>query len=545
MNGPIRPADRPGGLLTSVVGSHARPSWFVAGIEAAERGAFGPVDLAEMLDDGVDLAIRDQETAGIDVVSDGEMRRAGFFTAEFYRHLTGVRARPSDRRLGAGGHDQQHRFDVLEPIAAPDGLGVVEEFRFAVTRASRPLKVTIPGPYTLSGRLSYGPDQVYRQRNDAAEAFVPILRAELEGLVDAGATFIQIDDPSPAIHPEAPSDFAALFNASVEPVVGRVRLGAHLCFGNYLGRPLSRRTYRPVLDAMLGFRVDELVLEFANREMAEVAILGEIAAAGRDVAAGVVDVKNYHLESADEVAERIDQVLAAGVPAERLALVPDCGFSQTARWATTAKLRALVAGRDLVLGRTGRTARAMTATPTDAGVLEAAGRVQLGEWTSVALTEACLERIEALEPAVRAWAHLDAAAALAEAADRDADVRAGRPLGPLHGVPIGIKDLIDVAGMPTTAGAATFAHTATDARRDARRAAAGGRRGDRRQDPCHPVRLSRPGAHPQSLVPRTHAGRVVVGIGSRGRCPDDPSRDRHPDRRLDPAPRRRTAESSG
>jgi 5-methyltetrahydropteroyltriglutamate--homocysteine methyltransferase len=102
---------------------------------------------------------------------------------------------------------------------------------------------------------------------------------------------------------------------------------------------------------MLSFRVDELVLEFANREMAEVDLLGEIAAAGRDVGAGVIDVKNYHLESADEVAERIDAVLAAGVPAERLSLVPDCGFSQTARWATTAKLRALVAGRDLVAGR--------------------------------------------------------------------------------------------------------------------------------------------------------------------------------------------------
>ena len=99
---------------------------------------------------------------------------------------------------------------------------------------------------------------------------------------------------------------------------------------------------------MLGFDVDELVLEFANREMAEVEILGEIAAAGRDVAAGVVDVKNYYIETAEDVAERIDAVLAAGVPAERLTLVPDCGFSQTARWATLAKLRALVAGRDLV-----------------------------------------------------------------------------------------------------------------------------------------------------------------------------------------------------
>ena len=338
-------------LRTSVVGSHARPSWFVHGIDAAERGEFGPADIAEMLDDGVDLALRDQEDAGIDLVTDGEMRRAGFFTAEFYKHVTGVRALPSERRLGAGGHDQQHRFEVLEPIAAPAGLGVVDEYRYARTRARRPLKVTIPGPYTLSGRLRTGAGEVYATRDAAAEAFVPILRAELAGLVAEGASHIQIDDPSPAIHPDAPSDFAALFNAAVEPIVGRVRLGAHLCFGNYLGRPLARRTYRPVLDAMLGFRVDELVLEFANREMAEVDLLGEIAAAGRDVAAGVVDVKNYHLESADEVAERIDAVLAAGVPAGRLTLVPDCGFSQTARWATLGKLRALVAGRDLVAGR--------------------------------------------------------------------------------------------------------------------------------------------------------------------------------------------------
>jgi 5-methyltetrahydropteroyltriglutamate--homocysteine methyltransferase len=102
---------------------------------------------------------------------------------------------------------------------------------------------------------------------------------------------------------------------------------------------------------MLGFAVDELVLEFANREMAEVDLLAELVDAGRDVAAGVIDVKNYHLESADEVAHRIDAILATGVPADRLSLVPDCGFSQTARWATIAKLRALVDGRDLVRGR--------------------------------------------------------------------------------------------------------------------------------------------------------------------------------------------------
>ena len=348
---PIKPADRPGGLLTGVVGSHARPSWFVAGLDAADRGEFGPVDLSEMLDDAVDLAIRDQENAGVEVISDGEMRRAGFFTAEFYRHLTGVRTLPPPRRLGPGGHDQQHRLEVTAPIEAPDGLGVVAEYRYAAPRASRPLQVTLPGPYTLSGRLLIGPGEVYRDRVAAAGAFVPLLRAELGALVGAGASIIQVDEPSPAIHPEAGADFAALLNEAIEPAVGRARLGVHLCFGNYLGRPLARRTYRPILDAMLGFRVDELVLEFANRELAELEIVAEIVAAGRDVAVGLIDVKNSYVETADDVADRIDRVLATGVPAERLGLVPDCGFSQTARGLTVPKLRAMVAGRDLVLGR--------------------------------------------------------------------------------------------------------------------------------------------------------------------------------------------------
>jgi 5-methyltetrahydropteroyltriglutamate--homocysteine methyltransferase len=338
-------------MATSVIGSHAHPGWLDLAVAAAARGELGPADIREVQDDAVDAALRDQEDAGIDIVSDGEMRRVGFFTAEFYRHLSGLEPLDPERRLGPGGHDQQHRFRVLEPISAPEGLGVVAEFTYARTRTSRPLKVTLPGPFTLSGRLGTGPGQVYPDRIAASEAFVPILAAELAALVDSGATYIQVDEPSPAIHPEASDAFAALFNAAVAPVRGRVRMAAHLCFGNYLGRPLAARSYRPVLDQALRFDVDELVLEWANREMAELDVAADVASAGRDLGAGVVDVKSYHLESADEVARRIERVLAAGVPEDRLILVPDCGFSQTARWATRPKLRALVAGRDLVRGR--------------------------------------------------------------------------------------------------------------------------------------------------------------------------------------------------
>jgi 5-methyltetrahydropteroyltriglutamate--homocysteine methyltransferase len=300
--------------------------------------------MREVLDDAVDMALRDQEDADIDIVTDGEMRRLGFFTAEFYRHLTGLKPLEPDRKSGMAGHDQQHRFEVLEPIAAPNGLGVVAEFEYARARTRRPLKVTLPGPFTLAGRLMIG--SVYPTRADAAWAFVPLLKRELETLVQAGADFIQIDEPSPAIHPDSPAEFAALFNAAVDGVVGKVRLATHLCFGNYAGRPLARRTYAPVLDEMLRFHVDQFVLEFANREMAQLDLCQEIARHA-DIAAGVVDVKSYYLESAEDVAERVRQVLAF-VPPERLSLVPDCGFSQTARWAARSKLHALSGGARLV-----------------------------------------------------------------------------------------------------------------------------------------------------------------------------------------------------
>jgi 5-methyltetrahydropteroyltriglutamate--homocysteine methyltransferase len=173
-----------------------------AGLEARRRGELGATDVRELLDDAVDMALRDQEDAGIDLVTDGEMRRIGFFTADFYQRLTGLRALEPDRKLGVGGHDQLHRFEVLEPIAAPGGLGVVAEYTYARSRTNRPLKVTLPGPFTLAGRLVTG--NVYRTRAQAAEPFIPILNVELNSLVQAGATFYP-DRRAVASHPSAGS----------------------------------------------------------------------------------------------------------------------------------------------------------------------------------------------------------------------------------------------------------------------------------------------------------------------------------------------------
>ena len=99
MNLPIIP--------TSVIGSYAWPAWLHTALAAAERGEYGPDDMREAQDDAVDMALRDQEDAGVDIVSDGEMRRAGFFTAAFYGFLTGLRELPPRRKVGIAGHDQR------------------------------------------------------------------------------------------------------------------------------------------------------------------------------------------------------------------------------------------------------------------------------------------------------------------------------------------------------------------------------------------------------------------------------------------------------
>ncbi len=330
-------------LQTSVIGSYAWPSWFITAVEAIRAGEYGPKDVQETLDDAVDLAIRDQEEAGLDVISDGEMRRLGFFTADFYGRLQGLEALPPLRQLGPGGHDQRERYSARTRIEAPDGLGLLDEFMYAHTRTSHQLKVPCPGPYTLAGRIMSGP--VYADRMAVAREFAGIINRELKAVATNGATFIQLDEPSYAVHKHSPAAFVELFNRTVRGV--NARIGLHLCFGNYVGRPVAHRTYAPLFPHILDAHAHEIHLEMANREMAEVHLAAEVACSGKTVAAGVIDVKNYYIESAALVADRIRTVLQHVGP-EQLVLAPDCGLSQTARWAARAKLKALVAGTHIV-----------------------------------------------------------------------------------------------------------------------------------------------------------------------------------------------------
>ncbi|MGQ9909408.1 MAG: methionine synthase [Candidatus Flexifilum sp.] len=329
-------------IPTSVIGSYAWPGWLHVVLDAARRGEFGIDDLKEAQDDAVDLAVREQEEAGIDILTDGEMRRVGFFTAEFYHYLTGIRELPPRRKLGVIGHDQRESYEIVEAIAAPNGLGVVAEYNYLKTRTTHAIKMPIPGPYTLAGRLK--PGSIYRDRLEVAYALAAIINAECKALVAAGADFIQIDEPSYAVHATSPADFVALFNATVEGVDAKI--GVHLCFGNFVGRPVAKRTYRPLFPHILDMKAQQFALEFANRELAELDLWREFPN-DRELAAGLVDVKNYYIEKPADVAERIRKTLQF-VPAERLTVTPDCGFSQTARWAARAKMKAMVEGTRIV-----------------------------------------------------------------------------------------------------------------------------------------------------------------------------------------------------
>ncbi|HTL58685.1 MAG TPA: hypothetical protein VL361_23565 [Candidatus Limnocylindrales bacterium] len=340
-------------LRTTVIGSYPFPGWLEFACQHLDQ--FGADDRAELQDDAVIAAIHDQLAAGLDVITDGEQTRLDF-NLSFYGHLEGIELEgASPRRFGPPAHDQRGKHKVTGEIRALRGLGAVEEFKrlqrlFAAepARAQRRtiLKASVPGPYTLSGRLA--PNSQYKDRWALTEALLPIVRKELEDLVSAGCRELSVDEPSMSCYSyrEDTKRFVDIFNRTVEAVSGRARICTHLCFGNYKARAVGPRRLAPMFPAFLEFKCDEMHLEMASREFAEVEIISKIAAR-RDVAVGIIDVKSYFIETPGDVAERVRRCLKYAA-ADRLVFAPDCGLSQTARWAARQKLINMVAGVELV-----------------------------------------------------------------------------------------------------------------------------------------------------------------------------------------------------
>ncbi|MBI3089227.1 MAG: cobalamin-independent methionine synthase II family protein [Candidatus Tectomicrobia bacterium] len=331
-------------LPTSVVGSHALPGWLWLAREAMDAGRLGETDLAEVQRDATRLAIDDMTDAGIDIISDGEMGRVNFLYG-FYQHLTNLEVLEPRRKLGRPFFDTVPPFRVVGKIAAPRGLGTVQPFRLARAMSAKPMKATCPGPATLiiplRGHGGYSsPAGVY-------EDLAAIVNAECRALVEAGAEFIQLDEPNYAQHPSGDIEyFVELFNHAVEGVAAKIAI--HICFGNLFGRPWSGgRSYRPMFPALLKVKAQQIVLEFGSRELAELELWKEYKTDAFELGFGCIDVKAFRPESPELVAARIRRALTV-CPRQRLFINPDCGLWETPRGIAVQKLKAMVEGTKMV-----------------------------------------------------------------------------------------------------------------------------------------------------------------------------------------------------
>lgn len=325
-----------------MIGSYPFPGWLE--FASLHLDQFGEDDIAEMQHDAVIAAVADQLDAGLDVITDGEQTRFDF-NLSFYGYLEGIDLESaSPRRWGPPAHDQRGKHAVVGDLAAPRGLGAVEEFQRlqSVAPAGQALKASIPGPFTLAGRLI--PNEQFPDRYALTEALLPMVRQEIDGLVAAGCREICVDEPSMSCyaHREDTKRFVDIFNRTVEPAVGRCRVDMHMCFGNFKGRSIGSKRPECMFPDFLEMHVDEMHLEMATLNFKPLALIEQVAKIA-DVAVGIIDVKSYYIETPEDVADRIRACLEF-VPADKLVVAPDCGLSQTARWAARQKLKNLVEG---------------------------------------------------------------------------------------------------------------------------------------------------------------------------------------------------------
>jgi len=322
----FRPDDHPNDhfLLTTVVGSYKKPKWLDRGRDLHEDPDTDFTDeyWAEATDDAARLITEEHERAGLDVVTDGEMRRNEM--VEFFAHR--IDGYEFNGRVKVWGHNYFDKPSVVEEIERTQEW-LVSEYEFTAGVAESPVKVPITGPYTLA---SWSFNEAYDTERELTLELADLVNEEIDALVEAGARYIQIDEPALATTPDDHALVGEALERIVADVPDDVRVGLHVCYGDY------SRIYPEALE----FPVDELDLELTNDDFAQIDVFTDPEFT-LDLAVGVVDNHTAGVESVEQVKENIKQGLKV-VPPERLTISPDCGLKLLPREAAYQKMENMV-----------------------------------------------------------------------------------------------------------------------------------------------------------------------------------------------------------
>jgi 5-methyltetrahydropteroyltriglutamate--homocysteine methyltransferase len=333
-------------IPTSLVGSYAQPNWlldrerlrdrFPPRVRALELWRVDPKYLEEAQDDATRLAIADQERAGLDIITDGEMRRESY-SNRFATALDGVDLDRPGVALDRTGHENPVPR-VVGPIRrrAPVEVRDVELLR---SLTERRIKITVPGPFTMTQQAQ---DDHYGDERSLALAYAEAVNDELRDLKAAGADVVQIDEPYLQARPEPARRYSLeAIDRALDGIEGETVL--HTCFG-YAHVVHDRPSGYPFLRELAGCAATHVSIEAAQPRL-EPAVLGDLG--DKVVVLGVLDLGAEEVETPETVAARIRAALTV-VPPERLVVAPDCGMKYLPRDRAFAKLAAMVAGTHIV-----------------------------------------------------------------------------------------------------------------------------------------------------------------------------------------------------
>ncbi|TYL39202.1 methionine synthase [Natronococcus pandeyae] len=311
-------------LLTTVVGSYPKPKWLNRAKELYQDPdhGFDDDDYQEAKDDAARLITDEHERAGLDVVVDGEMRRNEM--VEFFAHR--IDGYEFNGPVKVWGHNYFDKPSVVSEVEY-DESWLVDEYEFTAAASDRPVKVPITGPYTLA---NWSFNEAYGDDEELAYDLADLVNEEIEKLVEAGARYIQIDEPALATTPDDHAIVGECLERIVEDIDEEVRIGLHVCYGDY------SRIYPEILE----FPVDEFDLELANGDYDQLDVFKD-PEFSKDLALGVTDVHVAEVESVEQIEENIKKGLEV-VPPEQLVVSPDCGVKLLPREVAYGKMANMV-----------------------------------------------------------------------------------------------------------------------------------------------------------------------------------------------------------